>query len=611
MESNKNINKMSLREFFIISRWTFVLLFQISKPATILYLIFNVLDKLSPVFNAIIFAKALDKVISILSTESPDFSQIIPYLGLMIGFMLLNTLFSYLRTITGDYTFHKSKPILNRVLYLKLKDLGIQNLENPEVNNQIIRVKDTIGTIRDHVDNVVLLISNIVNIITSAIVVFTLVPWLVIPVMPIALIYLLFDRKYRQVLYNYIYRNTENARKADTYAQDLTDSKKLEEITINNAFNFIDKKYKTFWDKYTNELTSIIRKRVSGLYTNQFLYDIITAFGYVFVFTRVIEKVMTIGNATLAVRSLQLMQDSITDTVLVFNKTYEYSIKLRDAYDLFKTTTKIPDGNIQMPKAVEGPEIHIENLEFTYPNAKSPVYTNLNIKISKGEKIAIVGHNGAGKTTLVKLLARFYKPQNGSIIVNGVNINEYQAESYYKNMGILFQDYNTYPQLNVTENVFIGRTECSLDEDLIDESISKAEATDFVEKLHEKLNTTLSEKFENGIRLSTGQWQKLAIARFFYRNPSLVIFDEPTSAIDAVSEERIFNNIYHFFEGKTVIIISHRFSTVRNADRILVIDHGQLVEEGTHNELVKKNGVYANAYNIQAKGYKNEEDQQV
>ncbi len=603
MKSDNIIKKMTIKEFITISKWTFVLLFQISKPATIFYLIFNILDKLSPVFNAIIFAKALDKVVLILSSDSPNFSSIIPYLSLMIGFMLLNTLFSYFRTISGDYTFHKSKPVLNRVLYLKLKDLGIQNLENPEVNNQIIRVKETIGTIRDHVDNVVLLLSNIVNIITSAIVVFTLVPWLIIPVIPIAIIYLLFDKKYRQVLYNYMYSNTESIRKADTYAQDLTDSKKLEEITINNAFGFIDQKYKTFWDKYTQELTKIIRKRVGGLYTNQLMYDLITAFGYVFVFSKVIEKTMSIGNATLAVRSLQLMQDSITDTVLVFNKTYEYSIKLRDAYDLFNTTTKIPDGNKIMPKLLEGPEISIEKMRFTYPNAKTPIYTDLNINIKKGEKIAIVGHNGAGKTTLVKLLARFYKPESGSIIVNGLDINDYNIESYYQNMGILFQDYNIYPQLNVTENVFMGKTEEPINEDRIHDSINKAEATEFVEKLSEKYNTTLSEKFENGIRLSTGQWQKLAIARFFYRSPSLVIFDEPTSAIDAVSEEKIFNNIYKFFEGKTVIIISHRFSTVRNADRILVIDHGQLTEEGTHNELVKKAGIYANAYSIQAKGY--------
>ncbi len=602
-KENETSKKMTFKEFVVLSKWTFKLLFQVSKPATILYLIFNILDKLSPVFNAIIFAKALDKIVTLLSTNNANFLDIIPFLVVMIVFMLLNTVFSYLRTITGDYTFHKSKPILNRILYTKLKDLGIQNLEEPEVNNKIIRVKDTIGTIRDHLDNVVVLISNIINILTSAFVVFTLVPWLVIPIIPVALIYSVFDRRYRQKLYDYMYSNTEASRKADTYAQDLTDSKKLEEITINNAFNLIDKNYTDFWTKYTNQLTNIIRKRVSGLYTNQLTYDIITAFGYVFVFYRALNKYMSVGNATLAIRSLQLMQDSITDTVLVFNKTYEYSVKLRDAYSLFTTETKIPDGTTVMPLLTEGPAIEIKNLSFTYPGAVNPVYKNFSLQIKQGEKIAIVGHNGAGKTTLVKLLSRFYTPNEGKILVNDVDIKDYSVSTYYKNMGVMFQDYNTYPQMNVIDNIRIGRPEESVTQDRILDSAKKAEATGFIEKLPNGFETILSEKFENGIRLSTGQWQKLAIARFFYRNPSLVIFDEPTAAIDAVSEYNIFNSIYEFFREKTVIIISHRFSTVRNADRIIVINQGELVEQGSHSELMRLDGVYANAFNLQAKGY--------
>lgn len=522
----------------------------------------------------------------------------------MILFNLLNTLFSYLRTITGDYIYHHSKPELTRILYMKLRDIGVQDLEDPTINNQVVRVKDTIVTIRDHMDNIVTLISNVVNIITSAIIVFTIVPILIIPIIPIAIIYLIFDRKYRKVLYSYAFKNTENARLADANSYDLTDSKKLEEITINNAIDFVDNKYISFWRIYSNRLIGIVRTRVSGLYLNQLLYDLVTAFGYFFVFAKVINRTMSIGNATLAIRSLQLMQDSITDTVLVFNKTFEYSIKLKDAYNLFDYERTKPTRDVNMVKLINGPSVDIKNLSFSYPNSDKLIYKDFNLKIKNGEKIAIVGHNGAGKTTLVKLLANFYTPETGEILVNGQNLSNINLPSYYNNLGIMFQDYNTYPQMNVKENVIIGRPEISIDEKYIYECLAKADATKFVNNLPNKLETVLSEKYSNGVRPSTGQWQKIAIARFFYRNPSLVIFDEPTAAIDATSEYNIFKNIYNYFNNKTVIIISHRFSTVRTADRIIVIDQGRLVEQGSHTELMNLGGLYSKSFNLQAEGYK-------
>ena len=439
--------------------------------------------------------------------------------------------------------------------------------------------------------------------LTSAIVVFKLAPLLIIPILPIAILYLFFDKKFRQKLYKYIYSRTEKVRKAETYAEDLTDSKKLEEITINDAFDFIDRKYVTFWDKYTSGLTKIVAQRVTGLYTNQLMYDLITAFGYIFVFTKVLNKLMSIGNATLVIRSLQLMQDSTTDTVLVFNKTFQYSIKLKDAYSLFTTEAIVSDGSVIMKKVTKGPSVAIQNLNFTYPRSKKPIYSDFSLNIKAGEKIAIVGHNGAGKTTLIKLLARFYKVDSGKILINGTDVIDFSVNSYYQNVGIMFQDYNTYPQFTVSENVHIGRPQGEYNEEKVIDAMNKAEALGFVEKLPNKFQTTLSENFEKGVRLSTGQWQKLAIARFFYRNPAFVIFDEPTAAIDAVSEHKIFNQIYDFFKEKTVIIISHCFSTVRNADRIIVISEGKLIEEGSHSELIKMNGVYAKSFNLQAKGY--------
>ena len=215
----------------------------------------------------------------------------------------------------------------------------------------------------------------------------------------------------------------------------------------------------------------------------------------------------------------------------------------------------------------------------------------------------MVGHNGAGKTTIVKLLARIYQTTKGEILINGVNINALAINDWYKNLGILFQDYNFYSYLTVKENIYIGKSMKSVNDKKIIEAAKNADAYDFINEYKNKFDQIMSEKIEGGIRPSAGQQQKIAIARFFYRNAPLAIFDEPTAAVDAVSEYKIFNKIYRFFTNKTVIIISHRFSTVRNADRIIVIKKGKIVEEGSHNDLVKAGGVYHSAYKFQAEGY--------
>ena len=196
-----------------------------------------------------------------------------------------------------------------------------------------------------------------------------------------------------------------------------------------------------------------------------------------------------------------------------------------------------------------------------------------------------------------------YLPNSGDVFIDGVSVKDIKADSLYENMSVLFQEYNTYSQLTAEENVWIGKPNEKKDRNAIIDALKKADAWDFVEEFPDGLDQILSERFKGGIRPSTGQWQKIAIARFFYRNAPFVIFDEPTAAIDAVSEYNIFNKIYEFFKSKTVIIISHRFSTVRNADRILVFENGRIIEQGSHKELMELNGYYAKSFKLQAEGY--------
>lgn len=298
---------------------------------------------------------------------------------------------------------------------------------------------------------------------------------------------------------------------------------------------------------------------------------------------------------------MQNLSDNIFRLALSFNDMYESSQRIDEFKRIFDMKSAFEDGEKRFQKLNGGPGIEFQDVSFSYPGSKPKVIKNLNLKIRPGEKVAIVGHNGAGKTTFVKLACRFYKASQGKILINGVDITEVKGKSWYRNIAVLFQDYNTYPQLSARENIMIGKVGGA--KGRVIRASKMARAHEFIKEYKDGYEQILSEKFKGGTRPSTGQWQKIAIARFFYRNAPLIIFDEPTASIDAVSEKKIFDKIYRFFKGKTVIIISHRFSTVRNADRIIVFDKGRIVEQGSHEELVALGGVYARAFGLQAEGY--------
>jgi len=243
------------------------------------------------------------------------------------------------------------------------------------------------------------------------------------------------------------------------------------------------------------------------------------------------------------------------------------------------------------------------NPAFKYPESNRFILKNFNLAISNGEKASLVGENGAGKSTLIKLILRFYDVTEGEILINGVNIKEINLNDWHKKIGALFQDFIKY-QFTLKENVIYGNLAKRNDISAIKETIQKAGVDSYLKDLPNGIDQIVGKTFEDGVDLSGGQWQKLALARVFFRDASILILDEPTSAIDAKAEYEIFQNVQKLQKDKTVVIISHRFSTVRHADRILVLEEGKILEEGNHDELMKKKGLYAELFEIQAQGYK-------
>ena len=260
------------------------------------------------------------------------------------------------------------------------------------------------------------------------------------------------------------------------------------------------------------------------------------------------------------------------------------------------------EGAIKLPLS-ETPKIEFKDVSFQYPGSDEWVFKNLSFTINPGEHIALIGENGAGKTTIVKLLLRFYDVSSGAIEINGHDLRTISLDYWYKHLGTLFQEFNQYP-LSIQENITIsngGR----VDKNKLDRALGDSGVSDMVNKLPYGLETVLDSSFKKGTEPSGGQWQRVALARAFYKNANILILDEPTAAIDAKAEYDIFNSIFEHQTKKSTIIISHRFSTVRRADRIIVLEKGRIVETGDHSELLKHNGgLYKEMFEKQAEGYR-------
>jgi len=283
---------------------------------------------------------------------------------------------------------------------------------------------------------------------------------------------------------------------------------------------------------------------------------------------------------------------------------YESALFMSNLFGFLELTPAMPAA--ANPRPVPHPikqGIEFRNVSFKYPNRPEAVLKNVNLFMRPGEKIALVGSNGAGKTTLIKLLTRLYDPSEGQILLDGVDLREYDLNDLRDSIGVIFQDFVRY-QATAKENISFGQIKALEDDLRIEGAAERGGASEVIDGLPDKWETMLGQMFERGTELSGGQWQKMALGRAFMRDGEVLVLDEPTAALDAEREYEIFQRFRDLTTGKIAVLISHRFSTVRMADRIAVLEDGAITELGSHAELLALNGTYARLFNMQAEGYR-------
>ncbi len=369
--------------------------------------------------------------------------------------------------------------------------------------------------------------------------------------------------------------------------------------------NFLAERFEKIADRYYSANKKVAIRRASWGAVWAAVGTLAYYGAYVFILGQAAIGLISLGALTFLAGSFQRMQGLLQGIVSRFSRIAESSLYLQDLFDFFEITPSIVNADGEKARAVPRPierGFQFENVSFKYPESEKYAIRNLTFELRAGEKMALVGENGAGKTTLVKLLARLYEPTEGRILLDGVDLREYDLADLRGQIGIIFQDFVKF-QLKASENIAIGDIQSLDDQPLIENSAQKSLADSVIEPLPKKYETHLGKRFSGGVELSGGQWQKVALARAYMRPAQLFILDEPTAALDARAEHEVFLRFSELIVGKTAVLISHRFSTVRMADRILFLENGQLLEIGSHSELVAQGGKYAELFRLQAKGY--------
>ena len=325
--------------------------------------------------------------------------------------------------------------------------------------------------------------------------------------------------------------------------------------------------------------------------------------GYAWIAATAVLGAMTVGQMTMYVTLFRQGQSAVSAALSAVGGLYEDNLYLANLFEYLEQPVGVASGRATAGPA-PGDGVRFEDVDFSYPGASTPALSNITMHVRPGESLALVGQNGSGKTTLIKLLTRLYRPTRGRILLDGLDLEEWDESVLRRRVGVIFQDFARY-QMLAGENIGAGDERAFDDEARWRTAASKGLAAEFVEQLPAGYQTQLGKWFKDGRELSGGQWQKIALARAFMRSEAdILVLDEPTAAIDAGAEAEVFEHFRELTRNRIAIVISHRFSTVRVADQILVLDEGRIVERGSHESLMAAGGRYANLFSLQARGYR-------
>ncbi len=600
-----------LKDFFDALRNTpqaFKLVWQAGRKNALISFGLTPIAALMPAAQAWVGKLIIDNILKVINAgvePQVGLQRVLPYVLLELGLVVLSSLVGQFRSLSDRVLQYKLTNHVNSLIMEKAISLDLQFFEDPQFYDNLQNARRQSDSSAISIVNAILQI--IQQVITLASVLVLLVrfsPLLAIVVFVAAIPSFLSQSQYAEMAFRAVTRRAKEARLLNYLEQLLTGNDTFKEVKMFGLGKPLLERYRQLFINFFNEDIAIARKKsLAGLGWG--LLSSLAYYGsYVWVILRTIAGAATLGDMTMFLSIFRQSQQSITSLLGNFNNLYESNLYLDNLLDYLKITPVLvnPKDGLMAPSPIEQ-GIRFQNVSFKYPGSDVFVLKNINLFIPPGESIALVGLNGAGKTTLVKLFTRLYDPTEGEILLDGHDLREYDLASLHQRFGVIFQDFVRY-QFSVRENIGFGQVDELENLAKIKDAAERGGADQVIEGMPNGYETILGRRWEKGLELSGGQWQKIALARAFMRNAEALILDEPTSALDAEAEYEIFKRFRELMSGRIAVLISHRFSTVRMADRIVVLSDGRIVELGSHAELMARGGPYSRLFELQAEGYR-------
>jgi ATP-binding cassette subfamily B protein len=563
---------------------------------------------LLPLFTLYLMKLIVDAVTAglALPDKGQAFRQIALYIGLWALVAVVGVFLRSLAERVGDAQAQVVTDHTADVLHAKSVEVDLEYYENPKYYDTLHRAQQEASFRPTRIVNgLAQLGQSGVSLIAMAGLLFSF-HWAIAVILFVAALPGVFVRlRYAGRMFAWQCKQTQSERKAWYYHWMLTDGGYAKEIRLFNLGALFRERFRTLRQKLRQEKLDLSARRSAADLIAQAGATLIVFGTYAYIAYRTILGSITLGDLVMYFQAFQRGLTSLQELLGGLAGLYEDNLFLTNYHEFMDLKPRVaePSNPRRMPHPM-ATGIVFDHVSFSYPSAADKkVLEDVHFKILPGEVVALVGENGSGKTTLIKLLCRLYDPTSGSISIDGVDLRHFRTTDLRREISVIFQDYARY-NLSARENIWLGNTDALAVDETITGAAKRSGADQVVTRLPRGYDTVLGYWFEDGQELSVGEWQKLALARAFFRDAQVVVLDEPTSAMDAMAEYAVFNAFRRVVEGRTAILISHRFSTVKMADRIFVLEGGRIIESGNHEDLIRQGGTYARMFETQARSYR-------
>ena len=586
----------------------FGLVWHADRQSTIIMGFLTILGAALPATQAWAGAMIVDTVVNALklgSSPPEGLRHAAPYLGIEFGLLLLGSILSQMRRLYEHVLNARMSHYINSEIIRKALALDLYHFEDSNFYDKLQNARrEADSRALGIINGAFMVVQNLITLFSFAAILLAFNPWITLVLFAATVPAFIAQGRYSRLSFRLLTWRAPEFRRMAYLEHVLTVDASVKEVKLFGLGEPLLKRYSDIFWHFFEEDHRLARRRslisfLWGLLATASYYG-----SYAWIIYVAVAGTITLGKMTMYLSLFRQSQGTVQGLFDNVNRLYENGLFMENLFDFLELTPSMPqsDNPVPMPKKLlRG--LEFRHVSFRYPGRDGWALRDINLSIAPGQKVALVGQNGAGKTTLIKLLTRLYDPTEGQILLDGVDLRDYEQEELRRRIGVIFQDFVKY-QLSVRENIGFGQIDKLEDSARILNSAERGGADDVVSELPQGMDTMLGRWFHEGHELSGGQWQKVALSRAFMRDSEVLVLDEPTAALDAEREYEIFQRFRQLTEGKIAVLISHRFSTVRMADMIVVIEDGHISEQGSHDELLVLGGTYARLFEMQAQGYR-------